>query len=316
MYGHPESLLDVEDDHRSELTSAPGGTVRVQAARSRGRPARSPLTRARSRAGAILSLPALLLVAVFVLVPTGQAIYYSFTNWNGTTADFLGVSNYKTGFITGPGVHRILLNNLVLILSVPVGILLEFCVAYVLWTGIKGGTLIRILLFLPVTVSWAAVGLAFRALFLQFAPHWLATPNLSLTVVVLAFLWTTSGANILIIYAGLSTVDQAQIEAARLDGAGPVRIMFLIVAPNVVAFLDFALITTLIASCTSIFGLIYTFNFGGPGYGTTTLEFHLYQGGFAAGNFGLAAATGVAIMLVTIAVSIARIVPSIRRLES
>jgi multiple sugar transport system permease protein len=314
MNGRQESVLVIEATALHGPATSTRSLNRPTTDRRR-RGGRGQLSRARSRAGFMLSLPALLLVTVFVLIPTVQAVYYSFTNWDGTAADFLGLSNYKSGLVTGPGVHRILLNNLVLILSVPIGILLEYCVAYVLWMGMKGGRVVLVLLFLPITVSWAAVGLTFRSLLLQVAPEWLANPNLSLMVVVLAFLWATAGANILIIYAGLSTMDTSQIEAARLDGAGAVKIMLLIVAPNVIAFLDFALITTLIASCTSIFGLIYTFNFGGPGYSTTTLEFALYRGGFASGNFGLAAATGVVIMLVTIVVSIPRIVPSMRRLD-
>jgi len=72
-----------------------------------------------------------------------------------------------------------------------------------------------------------------------------------------------------------------------LDGARSWLIMVRIVAPQVIAFIDFAIITTLIFSFTSIFGLVYAFNFGGPGFATTTLEFELYQDGFTNGLFGL-----------------------------
>ena len=89
----------------------------------------------------------------------------------------------------------------------------------------------------------------------------------SLLVLILAFHWTTFGVNVLIMFAGLSTMDRNLIEAASLDGAGPVQTMLRIVAPLMLPFIDFALITTLILSLTNIFGLIYAFNFGGPGYG-------------------------------------------------
>lgn len=287
-------------------------TVRVEPKKRR----RSGVSKSRSRSGLILSLPALLVVLAFVLYPTIQTIYYSFTNWNGVTANFIGLANYTSTVFSGPGVHQILLNNLIFIVSVPIAVFVEYCVAYILWTGIRGGTLMRVLIFLPMAASWAAVGLLFREILLQFAPTWLSTPGLSLLVVVLAFHWTTSGTNVMIMYAGLSTVDRSQIEAATLDGAGQFRVMTRIVAPNVLAFLDFAVIITLIMSMTSIFGLIYTFNFGGPGFSTTTLEFNLYESGFSVGDFGLAAATGVLILVVTILVSLARVIPTIKRLQS
>lgn len=300
------------DTQVAEVSSSE--TLASPTARKRRR--KSGVLRSRSRWGLVLSLPALLVVLAFVLYPTIQTLYYSFTNWNGASANFIGLANYTSTVFTGPGVHQILLNNLIFILSVPIAVFIEYCVAYLLWTGIRGGTLMRVLLFLPMAASWAAVGLLFREILLQFAPTWLSTPTLSLIVLILAFHWTTSGTNVMIMYAGLSTVDRAQIEAATLDGAGQFRVMTRIVAPNVLAFIDFAVIITLIMSMTSIFGLIYTFNFGGPGFSTTTLEFNLYESGFSVGDFGLAAATGILILVITVFVSLARVIPTIKRLQS
>ena len=263
-----------------------------------------------------MALPVVLLVGVFVIVPTIQAIYYSFTNWNGQTSNFVGLSNYQSSVLSGPGVHRILFNNLMLIASVPIAIAVEYFIAYVLWKGIRGGTLFRIVFFMPVAFSWAIVGIAFRTMVLQFFPNILTNGNLALLVVILAFHWTTSGANILIILAGLATVDRSLMEAAALDGTGPFKVMVRIVAPQVIAFLDFAVITTLILTCTSIFGLIYSFSFGGPGFSTTTLEFKLYEDGFTNGLFGLAAATGILLMVVTILISMIRVVPTVKRFRS
>lgn len=257
-----------------------------------------------------------MLLSVFVVIPTVQAIYYSFTNWNGVSASPVGFANYASSVFSGPGVHRILFNNLIFIISVPVAVFIEYCVAYVLWAGIKARGLLRLIYFIPVALSWTIAGILFRAILLEFAPNWLSDTSLSLVVVIIAFHWTTFGANALIIYAGLSTVDRNLMEAAALDGAGQVRVMLRIVAPLVMSFLDFAIITTLILSLTNIFGLIYAFNFGGPGFATTTLEFNLYEDGFTNSNFGLAAATGVLLMVVTIFVAMFRLIPMVRRFRS
>jgi multiple sugar transport system permease protein len=263
-----------------------------------------------------MCLPVIVLLGVLVIVPTVQAIYYSFTNWDGVSARSVGFANYKSSIFSGPGVHRILINNLFFIISVPIGVFVEYCVAYVLWQGIKAKGLLRLLYFMPVALSWAIAGILFRTIVLQFEPHWLSDSNLALLVVILAFHWTTFGANALIIYAGLSTVDRSLIEAATLDGAGQFKVMIRIVGPQVLSFLDFAVITTLILSLTNIFGLIYAFNFGGPGFATTTLEFNLYQDGFTNSDFGLAAATGVLLMIITIIVSMFRLIPTVRRFGS
>jgi multiple sugar transport system permease protein len=277
---------------------------------------RSGLVRAKARAGLIITAPVMVLIGVLVLVPVVQAIYYSFTNWNGLTATSVGFSNFQSSVFSGPGVGQILLNNLVFIVSVPIAVGIEYCLAYALWRGVPGRTALRIIYFVPVIFSWAIVGILFRTMLLQFEPGWLANPVTSLLVLVVAFHWTTFGVNVLIMFAGLSTMDRNLIEAASIDGAGPAKTMLRIVAPLMLPFIDFALITTLILSLTSIFGLIYAFNFGGPGYGTTTMEFNLYEDGFTNGNFGLAAATGILLMVVTMLVSLMRVIPTVRRFRA
>jgi ABC-type sugar transport system permease subunit len=277
---------------------------------------RSGLVRSKARAGLIITAPVMVLIGLLVLVPVIQAIYYSFTNWNGLTATSVGFSNFASSIFSGPGVGQILLNNLVFIVSVPIAVGIEYCLAYALWTGVPGRTALRIIYFVPVIFSWAIVGILFRTMLLQFAPGWLANPVTSLVVLVVAFHWTTFGVNVLIMFAGLSTMDRNLIEAASIDGAGQVKTMLRIVGPLMLPFIDFALITTLILSLTSIFGLIYAFNFGGPGYGTTTMEFNLYEDGFTNGNFGLAAATGILLMVVTMLVSLIRVIPTVRRFRA
>ena len=202
-----------------------------------------------------------------------------------------------------------------LLASIPVAIVVEYSVAYALWRGVRGRTLFRILYFLPVTLSWAVVGIVFRSILLEFDPTWLTNASTSLFVLVLAFHWAVFGINVLIMYAGLSTVDPALLEAATVDGAGSLRIMWRIVAPQARSFIDFVVMTTLILSLTNIFGLVYAFNLGGPGFGTTTLEFNLYQDGFTNGNFGLAVATGILLMLVAMIASLVSVVPTVRKVR-
>src|ERR1700692_2185041 len=86
---------------------------------------RSALKKSQARVGFVLALPVVILIGVFVFWPTIQAIYYSFTNWNGSTSTFVGLGNYKSSLLSGPGVHRILFNNLIFIVSVPLAVAFE-----------------------------------------------------------------------------------------------------------------------------------------------------------------------------------------------
>jgi multiple sugar transport system permease protein len=78
---------------------------------SPGQPARPRRSRlARRRAGILLSLPAVIVVVALLGIPIGQAVYYSMTNWNGLTAQWIGPSTYSTA-LSDPVFWRVLQNN-------------------------------------------------------------------------------------------------------------------------------------------------------------------------------------------------------------
>ena len=307
---------------QSRSSGAPVRTVAARLPGRQGTARTSSLRRRRSLWGLLFALPALLLVTLLMVVPAGQALYYSFTSWDGTDAQWIGLQNYTNGLFADPDFRRISLNNAIIIASVPFEVAVALGVSYLLMMRQRSRPFFRAVYFLPVALSWVVIGLTFGYLFSSrgavntvldhiglsaLSSDWLAGDWTSLAALVLAFSWSYLGINIVLLSTGLATVDPSVIEAARLDGAGGLGMLRLVVLPQIRRYVELALIVTMSAAITQIFGLIYTMTAGGPGRSTTTLEYALYQTSFAQGNFGQGAALGIVLFVVSLAVTALRI---------
>ena len=152
-----------------------------------------------------------------------------------------------------------------------------------------------------------------RAAGLEGVP-WLFEPDLALYSLVLVDLWQTAPMVFLILLAGLQSIDEEIYEAARMDGAGPVRVLFTITMPLLVPHL---LLAALLRSIESfkIFDKVYALTGGGPGQATETLSMYLYRLGFKFSEVGMASAVAIVMVIVAgilAAVYAARILSSTR----
>ncbi len=263
--------------------------------------------------GVLFILPALLLVSLVILLPLGQAAWYSFTGWNGAQAPWVGFANYANIF-ADPELRRSFINSLLLFASVPVGLIPPFVTAYLLSKDIPGNRLFRAIIFAPTALSWVVIGMVGRQVFSSQgpisaafrlfgvdAPNWLAEANFALLAVVLAFNAAIFGINTVIFLTGLSTVDRSTIEAAWLDGASEVQVLWHVILPAMRRFVEFVMIITVVTSFTGLFGMIYVMTGGGPGSATLTLDFAVWRRAFSTGAFGAGAAIGITLMIVTLA---------------
>jgi multiple sugar transport system permease protein len=126
----------------------------------------------------------------------------------------------------------------------------------------------------------------------------------AIIAVIITFIWSVFGTNTIIFITGMATLDREVFEAARVDGAGAWATLFQVTIPMLLRFIQFAFILTLITAFTALFSLIFIMTGGGPGYGTTTLEFFVYEKAFNNGVFGLAAAIGVVLFAIVFVISI------------
>jgi multiple sugar transport system permease protein len=275
------------------------------------------IQRKRRRVGFLFTLPVLLLVALLIALPLGQAGYYSFTDWNGLTSQFVGLQNYADNLFRNPGVERILLNNVFILASVPLVVLAGLGTAMLVFLGGPLASRFRSVYFLPTLLSWVTVGIMGQTLYSGSLPFfrndWLAGSITALAALILTLSWAQFGLCATVLLAGLSTVDRSLIDAARLDGASWVTLTFRVIIPLMRRFIEFVLIVCMVASLTGIFALIYVMSQGGPGDATTTLEFSLYQNGFGNLYFGYAAATGVILLAITALITFPRVRAACRR---
>jgi multiple sugar transport system permease protein len=278
----------------------------------------SRLRASQRRAGVLFALPIVILELVLLGLPVAQAFYYSLTNWDGLTATWVGVGNYQRLF-GDPTFWQIVGNNLLLLASIPVAILIPLLVAYLLNERVTGWRFFRSAYFLPTAISWVVIGMVAIRVFANqgilnsvLAPFGLHVDMLSheftaMLAVIITFIWSVFGTNTIIFVTGMATLDRDIYDAARVDGAGAVATFWRITIPMLMRFIQFAFILTLITAFTALFSLIFVMTGGGPGYATTTLEFYVYQQGFTVGVFGYAAAIGIVLFAVVFAISIAQI---------
>ena len=275
------------------------------------------LRRAEQRAGILFVLPVLVVCTVLLALPIAQTFWYSLTEWNGITSTFLGLDNYRRLF-NDPTFWRVVLNNVMLLAAIPFAILIPLLVAFLLNQKVYGWRFFRSVYFLPTAISWVVIGIVaarlfaargflnglFAALGLDIRTDMLASEYTAMLAVIITFIWSVFGTNTIIFITGMATLDRDVYEAARVDGAGAWQVFRYLTIPLLTRFIQFAFILTLITGFTALFSLIFVMTTGGPGFGTTTLEFYVYQTAFANGAFGYAAAIGVVLFAIVFTISI------------
>jgi ABC-type sugar transport system permease subunit len=275
----------------------------------------------RRRAGIILSIPAVALVVVLLGIPIGQAVYYSMTTWNGVTATWIGPSAYTSTF-TDPIFWRVLENNGLLLLAVPFAIGIPLFIAALLNEHVHGWRFFRSVYFLPTAISWVVIGMfALRFFsatgvlnellghvgFGSQATDLLAGEGSALLALAITFIWSMVGTNTMIFLTGMATLDPTLIEAARVDGLNRWQIFHRVTLPLLTRFVQFSFVITVISAFSALFSLIFVMTGGGPGFGTTTLEFFVYQTGFQQVQFGTGALYGIILFVIMAVVGLVQL---------
>jgi raffinose/stachyose/melibiose transport system permease protein len=265
--------------------------------------------------------PALVVYAAFVLYPLGRAVHLSLFDWDGLSlATFVGLDNYAEvgtdAALRAAFGHTLVLIVFFALLPTAIGLVLA---ALLTRARVRGLPFFRTVVFLPQVVAMVVVGVAWRQLY---APDgsvnglldavglggvtraWLGDNTFALPAVGVVGTWVQTGLVTVLLMAGMSRIPDQLYEAARLDGAGPVREFFAITLPSVRAELAVALTLTVIAALKT-FDLIYITTGGGPGNRTSVPSFEVYNRAFRLGEVGSAAAVGVTLTVIIFVVTLA-----------
>jgi len=253
--------------------------------------------------------PNVALFTAFSFLPLIYAIYISLHDW-GLIGEpgFIGMRNYLRLW-QDPLFWRALANTLLYAAgTVPTAMAAGLLLALALNRRLPGRALLRGLYFLPLVVSAVATGTiaawmfndnygVINAIIVRLGGSrvaWLSSPFWALPSLVLTTLWVRVGFCMVVYLAALQSIPRMYYEAARIDGASPLR-QFRHVTLPLLKPATFLLLVLSIIYSFHVFDLIYVMTGGGPGFSTTMLVQYIFRSAFVTSEMGYASAVGVAL---------------------
>ena len=270
-------------------------------------------------------LPGVLMVLFFVYIPVLMNIGYSFFRLSSYSsgATFVGIDNYKRLF--SDQVFPIMLKNNIAycVISLIVQVGFGTVLALILESSAIGDrfkSFFRNLYYIPALISLTAVGLMFTFIYepnIGFINNllrafelptygWLGDSKLAIYCVIAMSQWQFTGYITLLMVVAFQNVPQDYLEAAAIDGAGPIRRAISIMIPQAKEQLLVCTIITVIGAF-KLYTEVYATTGGGPGNRSQVMGLFLYQQAFLHDDLGMAAVTGVFIFAITVTLSIIQI---------
>ncbi len=263
-------------------------------------------------------------VVLFVFLPALFSVYISMVEWNGYIpigqAALVGFKNFAL-FLTHGGLYtKEFLNSflvtLILMIFIPLSIIISFLLAFILnKKETYMNNALRLVYFLPFVSSAVAITLVFKNLFdmngvvnslFAFlgmeAADWLRSPGLSRVVIIVMLIWRSIGYTMLMYLAGLQGIPNEIYEAAKIDGAGVLKIITKITLPSLKNITFFIVVTNVIGGLQIYTepAILFQGTFGkGPLNGTESMMIflmYLYTGN----NLGMASAISWAITILVL----------------
>jgi raffinose/stachyose/melibiose transport system permease protein len=253
-----------------------------------------------------------------------SAIRLSFFDWNGfatSTPRFVGIDNYVRLFTQDPVFWTAFRNSVVwvlLSLAVPTG--LGLLMAMALNRRMLGRNLMLSVFYIPAVLASIAVATMWTWIYNPmfgllnqtlaavglegWAQEWLGNQSIALYSIFVAFVWQTTGFNMVLFLAGLQTVPPELVESARVDGASPLQVFRHVTLPALRPTTAVVLVLTTISSL-KVFDLIVGMTGGGPAQSTQVLALWSYTQSFGNHDFGI----GNAVATVLLVISLALVVP-------
>lgn len=290
----------------------------------------SPGRRVRGRTGPrwvgfAYLFPAIAVYVLFLLAPFAHSVYLSFFSWDGITPErWVGFDNYTqligSSEIRGAFEHAFVLICFYSLLTTAVALAL---VGIMGGMRVRGLAVLRTILFLPYVIAPVVTGVAWRWLLSPDGPingffraiglggwarPWLGDFDWALPSVGLIGTWMLYGLVMVLLLAAVQRIPLELYEAARLDGAGPVREFFAVTLPAIRQEILVVLVLSTTAALRN-FDLIYVTTQGGPGTSTEVPSWMVYRQAFFVGNLGYASALGVLLTLLILIISVALIRP-------
>jgi sn-glycerol 3-phosphate transport system permease protein len=266
-----------------------------------------------------LIAPQMLVILVFFFWPASQAIVQSLQSEDafGTSTVFVGLENFKTLFEDPAYIESFKITALFSLLVAGFGIAISLVLAIFADRILRGGLFYKTFLIIPYAVAPAIAGVLWVFMFsptigivaygLRLAGydwnHLLNSGN-AISLIVVAAVWKQISYNFLFFLAGLQSIPKALIEAASIDGAGPLRRFLTIQFPLLSPTTFFLLVINIVYAFFDTFAIVHATTEGGPGRDTAILVYKVWHDGFRALDLGGSAAQSVVLMVIVVVLTV------------
>ena len=249
--------------------------------------------------------------SVFLIVPIGIAFVGSFHEWNplSGTYNFLGLENYKEVFTSAlfgkSMINTLIFSVVVIIFRVGLGLGIACAINSTL---IRFKSFYRAVYYMPVVTPMVAVAFVWKFMYnpqigtinqlFGLDVNWLMNPKTALLAVMIMTIWKDFGYAVVMFMAGLLSLPQDAMEAAKVDGASAWQTFRYITLPLLKPMTLFVVITSII-SYVQAYVQILIMTEGGPGTATYLASYIVYDEAFVKYNFGYASALSFVLFVIT-----------------
>ena len=263
----------------------------------------------------------IIIVTAIIIYPVIYVFYGSLTTTasDGSTV-FAGFDNFRMVF-KDPLFKVAIINNFKLFLIVPILTILSLIIASMLADKIRGWKFYRSIIFIPYILAITVVGIVFSYIFQYngilntflrnigldaLALDWLGTQDHAMNTVAFVIMWKQLGYGVILFLARIQSIDNSLYESAALDGVTDTQKLIYITIPQAKEIIEFYIVITLIEMLSWVFNYVYVMTSGGPGSSTYILEYLIYKKAFGGGNYNIAQAVSVIVLLIASVIIVAR----------
>ncbi|ETT02135.1 sn-glycerol-3-phosphate ABC transporter permease UgpA [Providencia sp. PROV188] len=266
-----------------------------------------------------LVLPQLIITVIFFILPAGQALWYSLQSIDpfGLSSEFVGLENFTQLFSDSYYVDSFYTTMIFSGWVAGSGLVVSLFFAALVDYVVRGSRFYQTLMLLPYAVAPAVAAVLWMFLFSpgrglitygleSIGYDWNHAQNSgqAMFLVVLASVWKQISYNFLFFFAALQSIPRSLMEAAAIDGAGPIRRFFKISLPLITPVSFFLLVVNLVYAFFDTFPVIDAATGGGPVQATTTLIYKIYREGFSGLDLSSSAAQSVILMGLVIVLTV------------
>ena len=284
---------------------------------------RSAALRKEARTAWLMSSPALVLLTLFLGIPILLTFVLSFTNIrlvSPTPPKFVGLNNFLRAFAHDPSFLRSLTNTAFFaMIVVPCQSALALALAVLVNAKVKGVTVFRTMIFMPVVTSMVVVSILWSFFYEEnglfnsvlntvtggawTAIAWLNNPGTAMPAIILLSIWQAVGLHMIIWLSGLQGIDPALYEATNLDGANGWQRFRYVTWPGLHSTMVFILVTITIAAL-GLFVQVDVMTSGGPQDATSTLVYHAVRKGYREQDMGYGSAISLIFFVSVLVISL------------